>query len=315
MSFEPVTMRYLVDVLEGSMPNANAQAFKLARSRFGSVVTPCSILNAKSGSCSQNCVFCAQSAHNSSNAAIYPLMEPDKVLDAAIRAREDGAVRFSIVTSGYSVTRSELNLICNTIALVKEQTGLYICASLGVLNIESLKELKSAGLNRYHHNIESAESFYPNVCTSRTWQENADTIKASKEAKLDTCCGGIFGLGESVEQRAEMLIQLREIAPDGVPINFIEPIQGTPLESTHRIQPDEALRIISATRIACPNGEIILCGGRVNTLRSKQIRAFDYGANGLMIGDYLTVKGNDAKTDLAMVKLIGYAMSSGDFSK
>ncbi len=286
------------------------RADALREAAHGRVITACSIVNAKSGDCPQDCAFCAQSIHWGTDAPRYPLLSEDDILSAALRAEEGGASRFSIVTSGLSPTDAELERICRAVERIRAESSLAVCASLGVLDEKRLAMLASAGLSRYHHNLETARSFYPSICSTRSWEENRDAIVAAREAGLETCCGGIFGMGESLEQRGEALEQIRELAPDGVPVNYLVPIEGTPLERLGALPVEEALKTAAVARIIMPDAEVIICGGREFTLGDRQGELFRAGASGLMVGDYLTVRGNTAEADRRLVHEAGLVLAS-----
>jgi biotin synthase len=239
----------------------------LIRKKFrGNKVDLCSIVNAKSGACPEDCSFCAQSAHNKSDVKVYPLFDKEKIMNAAVSAKKYGVRRFCIVTSGKKPSERELNKICSFINKLKE-LGLLPCATLGMLDVKHLKQLKDAGLNRYHHNLETSESFFSEICTTHTYRDKIKTIKAAKSLGISICSGGIFGMGESWEDRIDLAFALKEIGVDSVPINFLAPVNGTPLGSKELLDPMEALKIIAIYRLILPESEIRICGGRPATLR------------------------------------------------
>ncbi len=282
---------------------------------FNTTVHLCAIINAKSGRCDQDCRFCAQSARYRTHAPNYPLVTVDHCLKAAQRAASFGVRCFSIVTSGKAIsTRKELDTIKASIRAITEHTGLHVAASLGTLTIEQLQELKDAGLTTYHHNIETGPSFYPHVCTTHPFSERINTIIAAHEAGLTVCAGGIFGMGEDPAQRAEFALLLRDLPVQRVPVNFLNPIAGTPLGTRSAPRPLECLRIIAALRFVLPDRDIIVCGGRHVGLRSLQPLLFLAGANGVMIGDYLTTKGREPESDLEMIQDLGLEPSVAIFT-
>ncbi|MCD6496765.1 MAG: biotin synthase BioB [Deltaproteobacteria bacterium] len=265
-------------------------------------ISLCAILNAKSGHCPQDCVFCAQSSHNQATIETYPLMSADRMVAAADRARRDGARHFSIVTSGKAVTaESEVAAIAAAIRRISDMESLSACASLGILSVEVLTRLRDAGLHRFHHNLETAESFFPNICTTSAYADRVRTIEAAKSIGLSVCAGGLFGMGESRQQRVELLATLRDLEVDSVPINFLNPIPGTKLEHMDDLSPMEALRIIAVARLMMPDREIRIAGGRMRNLRDLHSWIFLAGANGLMIGDYLTTTGRRVDDDLTLL--------------
>ena len=260
----------------------------------GNKVKLCAIVNAKSGKCSENCSFCAQSSHHKTGAQAYPLMAPE-------------ATCFSIVTSGKSVfSENEMLAIGSAVGTISSETDLNRCVSLGTLSGQQIRELKSRGLKRLHHNLESAESFFDNICTTHTYKERLDTIKSAKSEGLEVCSGGIFGLGESLEQRVELAITLSELGVESVPINILNPIAGTPAAAHFiPVKPLEALRLVATYRFILPKADIGIFGGREKTLGELQPLMFIAGANVTLVGNYLTTKGQDASRDLQMISDLG----------
>ncbi|MDZ7815800.1 MAG: biotin synthase BioB [Planctomycetota bacterium] len=275
------------------------------------VASACSIYNAKSGSCPENCKFCAQSAHYGSNCDSYPFVGKEKILAAAKRAVDIGASRFSIITSGYGISsQKEMDEICQCVEYVKSWGDIRVCASLGVMSKEQLEQLRNAGLDRYHHNLEASRSYYGEVCTTRSYEENYDTAKYAKEVGLEICCGGIFGMGESMLQRAELVCEIASLEPSGVPCNFLCPIPNTPLGHLEMITTNEGLAVIRALRIALPESEIFVCGGREGVFKDRQDEIFANGADGFMTGDYLTTKGDPVEKDKLMLRRLGFRLES-----
>lgn len=278
-----------------------ALANKVREKFRGNKVDLCSIVNAKSGACPEDCSFCAQSAHSKTGANVYPLLKREKIIDAAVSAKKHGVQRFCIVTSGKGPSKKELDEICIFISELKKLEMLP-CATLGMLNKEQLKQLKDAGLYRYHHNLETSEEFFSELCTTHTYRDKIRTIEAAKELGLSLCSGGIFGLGESWEDRIAMAYALKELGVDSVPINYFSPITGTPLGNRELLHPLEALKIIAIYRLILPECEIRICGGRPATLRDLNAFIFVAGADGLLLGNYLTTSGRSPEEDLQMIK-------------
>jgi biotin synthase len=276
------------------------------RERFHSNnVDICSIVNAKSGACSENCSFCAQSSHHSTGAPVYPLISVDQMGKAAESARKNGAKRFCIVTSGRGIdTDEDLENIAQGIGRVRD-AGLSPCATLGTLSQHQLAYLKSAGLHRYHHNIETSREFFPRICTSHTFDERIKLLQQGRALGLSLCSGGILGMGESMEDRIRMALALREADVDSVPLNFLMPIMGTPLEKVAAITPQEALLSIALFRLLLPAKEIRICAGRGAALRSLHPLIFMAGADGFLIGNYLTTIGLNPADDLQMIEDLG----------
>lgn len=298
---------YSLIEIDGNLIDLISVADKIRRKFKGKKVKFCSIVNAKSGMCAENCAFCGQSSYHKTKVLKYPLLDTEAIVKSAMDAACNGAAEFSIVTSGKGInSREEIEKIKSAIRKIKSETPLESCASLGVLSKDFLAELKDAGLDRYHHNLEASQSFFPQICTTRPYQENIDTIRAAKEAGLITCCGGIFGMGESPRQRIELALTLKKLDPDSIPINFLNPVKNTRLENMPLLEPLEALKIIAIFRIIFPTKDIIICGGREVVLRSLQPMMFLAGANGMILGDYLTTKGRSVKHDLDMIKDLGF---------
>ncbi|MDT8318458.1 MAG: biotin synthase BioB [bacterium] len=272
----------------------------------GNKVNLCSIVNAKSGLCSEDCSFCAQSSHFDTKAPEYDMIEPGKIVDAAIKAKEMKSREFSIVTSGMSVeNNADLGILCEAIAKIKNEGGLERCASLGNMSKEAMLKLKEAGLQSFHHNLETARSFFPNICTTHNYEDDINTVKTAKELGFETCCGGILGLGETRGQRVELAMTLRDLNVDSIPINFLNPIEGTAMEGKPTVEPMEALKTIAVFRFLLPNKDIIVSGGREVTFRDLQPLIFMAGANGTLIGNYLTTKGRSPEQVLTMIRDLG----------
>jgi len=271
------------------------------REKFrGNKVDLCSIINAKSGACPEDCSFCAQSAKSKTNIDVHPLKTRERVLEAANSAKEYGARRFCIVTSGMKPSVRELRQICSYISEIRD-IGLLPCATLGMLEKEQLAQLKDSGLYRYHHNLETSEAFFSEICTTHTYREKIRTIEAAKSLDLSVCSGGIFGLGETWEDRLDMAFAIKELGVDSVPINYLTPVSGTPLGHSELLHPLEALKIIAIYRLILPDREIRICGGRPQTLRDLNSYIFLAGADGLLIGNYLTTLGKRPEEDLQMI--------------
>ena len=215
-------------------------------------VFTCSITNAKSGSCSQDCAFCAQSSRHKTRAKAYPLLNKKKLVDNGFRMFEAGATRYSIVTSGYMLTENEIETICQAATGIINNTGLSVCASLGMLTEKTAKQLKENGITRYHHNLETAKSYFNHICTTHEYEEDLQTIEYARAAGLEVCCGGILGLGESWDHRVELAFTLKNLDVDSIPLNFLNPIPGTKLENRPFMPPMEALKSIALFRFINP---------------------------------------------------------------
>jgi len=284
------------------------KANKLRQKHKGNKIKLCAIVNAKSGKCSENCSFCAQSGHHQTNTATYPLLSSDEIIEAAKAAEKNmRATCFSVVTSGKATnTQADIATIGQSLETICRETKLNRCVSIGTLTKPELLELKAKGLKRLHHNLETAKSFFDQVCTTHTYEERLNTIKAAKEIGLEVCSGGIFGLGESLEQRIELGLTLKELKVESVPINILNPIAGTPAAANyHPMKPLEVLRLIATYRFLMPEADIGVFGGRERALGSLQPLMFLAGANVTLVGDYLTTKGQTASQDLEMIKALG----------
>ena len=271
----------------------------------GPEVHLCSIINAKSGRCSEDCAFCAQSAHHKTDAPVYPLVQEDRMVESARAAEASGSACFGIITSGTTVKGAELEQILAALRRIRKETTILPSCSLGIIDEETALKLKEAGMDTYHHNLETAESFFPSICTTHAYQEDVNTVRAVKKAGLKICSGGIFGLGESVAQRVEMAFTLKELDVDSVPINFLNPIEGTRMEGAANISAQECLKTIAIYRMILPDKRITVCGGREKNLRDLQSWIFFAGANGTMIGNYLTTMGRNIDVDLKMFSDLG----------
>ncbi|HXE98612.1 MAG TPA: biotin synthase BioB [Dongiaceae bacterium] len=280
-----------------------AEASRIREHFVGNVVHLCSIINAKSGRCAENCAFCAQSAHHDTGAPVYPLVDEDEIVRCAALAEQNGAGCYGIVTSGTRINKGEeLDRVCRAVGRIKSETGISPSCSLGILDEETALRLKNAGMETYHHNLETARSFFPQICTTHDYEDDVATIRAAKAVGLRVCCGGIFGLGESFAQRIEMALTLRELDVDSIPLNFLNPVAGTRLESADNLNPLECLTIIAIYRFLMPGKRLSVCGGREKNLRELQSWMFLAGADGTMTGNYLTTPGRPPELDRQMLK-------------
>lgn len=281
-------------------------AYKIRKKFRGNKVELCAITNARSGACSENCAFCAQSSWHKTKIKVYPLLGEKEVFKRAKRAQELGAGYFCIVTSGRAVQQKKDFLrICSMISKIRANLKIQVDASLGELSLDKARALKDAGLLRYNHNLETAQSLYREVCTTHTYSDRLRTIENVKRAGLELCCGGIFGMGESWEQRLELAFALKGLNPECIPVNFLNPAAGTQLERRPSLSPLEFLKITAILRFIFPRQEIKICGGREANLRSLQPFLFLAGADSIIIGDYLTTKGNPPQSDLQMIQDLG----------
>ena len=281
-----------------------ASAFKIRQQFTGNSVDLCAIVNAKSGACPEDCSYCAQSSKSRTDIAIYPLIKKEAVLEKAREARDNGVRRFCIVTSGRKIAKRELAEIASMIGKLRK-TGLLPCATLGLLDKEDLSFLKDSGLERYHHNLETSETFFPEICRTHTYHDKLKTIDAAKSVGLSVCSGGIFGLGETWQDRIDMAFAIKQLDIDSVPINFLIPVKGTTLGNRDFLHPFEALEIISAYRFILPDKQIRICGGRMQVLGEFNSMVFMAGADSLLTGNYLTTTGRTYADDLRLINLYG----------
>ncbi len=263
----------------------------------------CSLVNARSGKCSQNCKYCAQSSHYRTDIEEYPLIKTEEVIQAANEAKENGVIRFAVVTSGKSPDEENFDKILEFIDELNKIDGIRSCASIGILNEEQAKTLAEQGLKRFHHNINTSESYYGEICTTHSWQDRLNTCKLVKKYGMELCCGVILGMGETIEQRIEMALELSEIEPESIPINILMPIPKTPFENYNdKIDEENVLRTLAVFKIANPNSILRFCGGRMRLSNENQELALKTCVEGLMTGNYLTTTGKSPKEDIETVK-------------
>jgi len=266
----------------------------------GNKIELCAIVNAKSGKCSEDCVFCAQSSRYKTDTPEYPLIEAERILEKAVEAKNNKVKRFSIVISGKKPSKKELIKIADSIELLRKNE-INVCASLGLIKYDEISYLKDKGLQRLHCNIETSERYFNKICSTHKFSDKVETIESAKKAGLSVCSGGVFGMGESWSDRLDMAKFLKNSDVDSFPLNFLTPIKGTPLEGYMPLSPMEALKIISLFRIMLPDKEIRVCGGRP-LLGDFTSWIFLAGANALMTGNYLTTLGRDYKDDLDFIE-------------
>jgi len=276
----------------------------LIREAFrGNSIHICTICNGKSGHCTEDCSFCSQSTVSKSSITTHALLPKQILQEGAIKAIDTPINRYSIVTSGKRLPIKEVQTIADALSELNQKTLDY-CVSLGTLKNEEFDILIKAGITRYHHNLEASKSHFPTICSSHSFKERLETIQYAKKAGLSVCSGGIFGTGESDEQILELAISLKQLDVDSIPINFLTPIKGTPLESQNSLTPLRCLKIISLFRYVLPEREIIICGGRIQNLQDLHPFIFHAGASGIMTGNYLTTEGQTLKKDLKLLEIL-----------
>jgi len=298
-------IRTIIDLPDDQLPELLGLAHAIKTAHLGPEVGLCAIINAKSGTCSEDCSFCAQSGHHAAQSPEYPLRPVKDISRAAEQAARSGATRFGIVASGKLVGDRDLAGYIETVRAVAA-TGLQPDLSPGLLDSTQLTALRKAGLRGYHHNLETSASFFPKMCTTHTYAEDVAAVRNGIKAGLYVCSGGIFGIGESWDDRVELALLLRELDVPSIPMNFLTPIPGTPLEGQAPLSPEEALKIVALFRFLLPDRALRICGGRLTVFGLERKRELlKAGASGLMIGDYLTTQGAAPASDLEELRQAG----------
>lgn len=300
-----ITREEALCLYEQPLEELCAGADRIRRQFCGSRFDLCTIINGKSGCCSENCKFCAQSAHNHTGAAQYPLLPAEEIVEQARINHQQGVLRFSIVTSGKALPDGEVDQMCKVVRRIKDEVGISVCVSFGLLDETQFRKLKEAGVDRVHNNLEASRRYFPQVCTTHTFEDKVRAIRAAQAAGLSVCSGGIMGLRETPEDRIDMAISLRELGIQSVPVNLLNPIPGTPMEGNRRLSQEEMRRIVAVYRFLLPTAFIRLAGGR-GLLPDKGRSCFLSGANAAISGDMLTTAGITTETDLALLDELGY---------
>ena len=296
-----------LELASGNEPTALYEAAdRLRKELHGDHFDLCSIINARSGKCSENCKFCAQSSRYQTEIETYDIVSYEEVRRQGLENESLGVVRYSLVTAGREVSGEDIELFAAMYGQLGHESELYFCASMGFLTREKAERLVEAGVRRYHCNLETCRSFFPSICTSHTWEDKVETIKIARAAGMDICSGGIIGLGESFEQRLELAFELRELEVLSIPLNILTPIPGTPLGKLSTLSLGEVLTCIAMFRFINPQAVVRLAGGRAQ-LGDDQYRCFQAGANGAIVGNYLTTTGNSIVEDLQMIESLGFA--------
>lgn len=272
----------------------------------GDHVDLCSIINGRSGRCSENCKFCAQSAHHCTGIEEYPFLDEEKILAECLHNEERGVHRFSIVTAGRTLSDDDFEKAISAYKLMDSKSSLELCASHGLLSQEQFDRLHSAGVRRYHANIETSRRNFPNICTTHTYEDKIECIRRAQKAGFEVCSGGIIGMGENWEDRIDMAVSLSELGVKSIPINALMPIKGTPLENTERITAEDILRTVALFRYIVPEADIRLAAGR-NLMENCGAKAFLSGADATITGDMLTTSGNDIQGDIEMLNSMGFS--------
>lgn len=267
----------------------------------------CSIVNARSGKCPEDCKWCAQSAHHTTEISLYPLVDHDTCIELADYNSHQGIGRFSMVTSGRKISGKSLDTLCDYYReLAQKHPRMGLCASMGLLENKELRKLYEAGVKRYHCNLETAPSYFPTLCSTHSIEDKIKTIDAARKAGMEICSGGIIGMGETMRQRAEFAVTLRRVAPVSIPINILQPIPGTPLEGAPLLTENEILDTVAIFRLAHPKVVLRFAGGRARMTKETQMKAMRIGINGAIMGDLLTTIGSQIAEDKEMVANAGY---------
>ncbi len=307
---------YLIEISGVEIYDLLYWANSIRYNSFKNVVSLCSIISARQGSCSEDCRFCSQSSRYKTEISDFPLIEKEEIAEAVERGKEYKSNCVGVVTSGYSLEGSDnFDMICDDAYELSKQDGPPVHTSIGMITSKMAEKLVSSGVEMINHNLETSEGYYPNICTTHTFKDRVETIKIAKDAGLKICSGGIFGVGESVGDRLDLAFKLKELDVDAIPMNFLSPVKGTPLSSENSLEPMEILKIIAVFRFIFPDKEIKVAGGREENLRDVQSWMFYAGANSTMIGDYLTTRGKLPEDDLQMIKDLGLKYKMGEMQK
>ena len=295
----------LTPLLQAGLEDLCAGADQIRKALRGAGYELCTIINARSGRCGEDCTFCAQSCHHQTQAQEYPFLEVEEIVRQGKRDEAAGVQRYSLVTAGRAVTGPELDQALAACRRLREETGLGLCASFGFQRVEDFRRLKEAGVTRYHANLETSRRNFPNICTTHSYQDKIDNIRRAKQAGLQICSGGIVGLGETWEDRLELALDLAELEVDSIPLNLLTPIPGTPLEGTPPLSVEEVRRIVAVFRYINPTAWIRMAAGRGRFADGGAI-LFRSGANSAITGDMLTTTGTNIAQDLDLMKQGGF---------
>lgn len=310
MDYTNLTKEQYIELWEKPVEELIKIASDITKANFSNEVDSCSIISAKTGACSENCKYCAQSSHNHAEIECHSLLDVDTVVKAAISAKENGATKFGIVTSGKTPTKKDFESILEMVKAVTKIDGLDCCVSVGILTEDEVIQLKNAGIKRIHHNLNTSERYYKEICSTHKFEERVQTVKLIKKHGLEACCGVIIGMGETLEDRIDMAFSIRELNPETVPMNLLNPIKGTPFESyADKITEEEILKTICLFRMILPKAKLKYAGGRTTRLSEEnQKKGMIAGINSIMVGNLLTTKGSNIADDTEMLKELNLVM-------
>ncbi len=290
---------------EQSLEELCKAADEIRRAFCGNAFDLCTIINGKSGKCSENCKYCAQSSFYQTHVESYPLLGTEELVQQAEYNSQRGVPRYSIVTSGKKLNSEEVEQVCESIRQIKKSVNISVCVSFGLLEEEDFRKIKEAGAERVHNNLETSEVYFPKVCTTHTWQDKIRALKNARAAGMSVCSGGIMGLGETMEDRIDLALTLQNLGVNSVPINMLNPIPGTPYEKNPKLTEEDMRRIIAVFRFILPKSFIRLAGGR-GLMEDQGRNCFRSGANAAITGDMLTTAGITIRRDMEMLKELGY---------
>lgn len=295
------------ELLKAPLEDLCEAANEIREKLNGNTLDTCSILNGKSGLCTENCKYCAQARGHKTGVEEYPLLTVDRIVEEGLQTAEAGVDRFSVVTSGVRVSDAEVDVLCRAYAKIHEQSDIQLCASHGLINYEQFLRLKEAGITRIHNNLETSRRFFPRVCTTHTYDDKIETIRAAQKAGLEICSGGIIGMGEEMSDRLDMAFELRSLGVESIPVNVLMAIPGTPLQDQPLLPEPEILRTIALFRFINPTANIRLAGGR-NSMTDCGRLALHAGANASITGNMLTTSGNTVEEDFEMFTKAGFQL-------
>lgn len=300
-----ITKQEAISLIDTDLQELSLYAEKIKQKFCGNKFDMCSIVSGKSGKCSENCKFCAQSSHYKTSIKEYPLLDSPNIFKEAKHNADKKVKRFSIVTSGKKLSDTEIDSVCQTYKDIKNKCDILLCASMGLLSYEQLVKLKQAGVTRYHCNLETSRRFFPSICSTHTYDDKINTINLAKKAGLEICSGGIFGLGETFEDRIDMFFDIYNLGIKSVPVNVLNPIKGTPFENNKILSQEEINRTVAIARFILPDAFIRLAGGRL-LFKDKGVSMFSSGANATITGDMLTTSGTSIDEDFDTIKKLGF---------